>query len=106
LSVVTINNRLQAQSIGDQILCTNLGIDWQASGYTLALRVKLKNATSRDLALNAVALQPQQAFHNTTASSFPVAGDYDAQIIGKNGITEERFSEVFKISVAGNLPTP
>lgn len=102
-TVINAADRLQEKSVGDQILITNLGLSWQSLGYTLVLRVKLGSGASRDLALSAVIGQPLQAFRNTSATDFPSAGDYKAQIIGIKAGIEERFSSVVTISIEGNL---
>jgi hypothetical protein len=103
LTTITVGDKLQAAAVGSQILCTNLGIDWQTAGLTLVLRVKLGTSAARDLTLLPVVSQPQQAFLSTTAATFPTAGQYQAQIIGKNGSTEEKYSSVFTIDVSKNL---
>lgn len=103
MTTIITGEKIQALSVGDQILCTNLGIDWQAAGLALVLRVKLGSTASRDLTLLPVPAQPQQAFHSTTATSFPTAGIYNAQIIGKNGSLEEKYSSVFQIDVRKNI---
>ena len=105
MNAITTAERLQTKAVGDQILCINLGIDWAALGYTLWLRVRL-GTVSRDLALSVVPLQTQQAFRSTTATDFPTAADYAAQIIGKKAGAEERFSSVFSLSVGPNLAAP
>ena len=102
-TVITVGDKLQAKSVGDQILCTNLGLDWVAAGLALKLRVKLGSGATRDLALSAVIGQPQQAFLSTLATTFPDAGTYQAQIIGLLGSVEQRFSSVFLIEIKSNL---
>ena len=105
MNTILITERLQASAVGDQILCTNLGIDLVALSYTLFLRVRL-GTVSRDLPLSTVPQQTQQAFRTTVATDFPTAADYNAQIIGKKAGVEERFSSVFSLSVGPNLATP
>ncbi|MGL5914888.1 MAG: hypothetical protein ACRCZG_01380 [Culicoidibacterales bacterium] len=103
MNTIIVGEKLLAGAVGSQILCTDLGIAWQAAGLTLVLRVKLGGTATRDLSLNAVPNEPQQAFYSTTTASFPLAGNYYAQIIGFNGFTEEKFSNVFQIEIKQNL---
>lgn len=100
---IVVPEHIQADSVGNQILFSDLGIDWQALGLTLVLRVMLGTSTPRDLPLNPVLSQPLQAFHQTTAASFPDAGIYTAQVVAKNGTAPERYSGLFKIEVKPNL---
>jgi hypothetical protein len=100
---MAMNTRLQAATIGEQLLYTDLKIDWQALGYSLFLRVKLGSSAARDLPCNAVPAQPQQCVHITTAASFPTSGRYEAQIIAKLAGNPDRYSAKFTIDVAPNI---